>query len=77
MHEAGLEALAVACPACFTRFYAGQLLLSRREPGLRLLPAFHIAELVAYALGAEAEELNLKSHKIPAAVLGAATPAAG
>ena len=44
---------------------------------MRLFPAFHIAELVAYALGAEEEELNLKSHKIPAAVLGAATPAAG
>jgi heterodisulfide reductase subunit B len=76
MNQAGLEALAVACPACFTQFDTGQLLLGRRDPSLRPMPAFHIAELVAYALGAEAEALNLRGHKIAPAVLGAATPAA-
>jgi heterodisulfide reductase subunit B len=73
MNEAGLDALAVACPACFTQFDTGQLLLSRRDPGRRTIPAFHIAELVAYALGAEPEAMQLSAHKIKGeAVLAAA-----
>jgi heterodisulfide reductase subunit B len=69
MNEAGLEALAIACPACFTQFDMGQLLLRRREPERRVIPVFHIAELVAYALGAEAAALNLKGHKVDTTVL--------
>jgi heterodisulfide reductase subunit B len=77
MHEAGLQALAVACPACFTQFDTGQLLLCRREPGLPTLPVFHIAELVAYALGAEVAALNLVGHKIrPTVLTGPAAAAA-
>jgi heterodisulfide reductase subunit B len=64
MNEAGLEALAVACPACFTQFDTGQLLLSRRLGERRTIPVFHIAELVAYALGAEPEAIQLSAHKI-------------
>ena len=108
MREANLDALAVSCPACFTQFDTGQLLLSRRAAsgggtgfssawgdhappdapggdapgagqgqrktsaveGKRAIPVFHIAELVAYALGMEPAEMDLGSHKIKASWVG-------
>jgi heterodisulfide reductase subunit B2 len=66
MNEAGLDALAVACPTCFTQFDSGQALLLRNDKSLRSFPVFHIAELVAYSLGAPVQRLNLTSHKIKA-----------
>jgi heterodisulfide reductase subunit B len=64
MNEAGVQALSVACPACFTQFDTGQLLLSRKDGNRRVIPVFHIAELVAYALGADPEAINLGAHKV-------------
>jgi succinate dehydrogenase / fumarate reductase cytochrome b subunit len=66
MNEAGVQALSVACPACFTQFDTGQLLLGRKDKQRRMIPVYHIAELVAFALGADPENLNLKAHKIKA-----------
>ena len=66
MNQAGVQAISVACPACFTQFDTGQLLLSRKDKERRMIPVFHIAELVAYALGADPEAINLESHKIKA-----------
>jgi len=66
MNEAGVQAISVACPACFTQFDTGQLLLSRKDKDRRVIPVFHIAELVAYALGADPAAINLESHKIKA-----------
>jgi heterodisulfide reductase subunit B len=60
----------VACPACFTQFDTGQLLLSRRSHGTRDIPVFHIAEIVAYALGMEPGEMDLGRHKIKAPWVG-------
>ena len=64
MNEAGLDALAVACPTCFNQFDMGQVLLRRKDKGLRTFPVYHIAEIVAYALGADIDRLDLQSHKI-------------
>ena len=64
MNEAGLDALAVACPTCFTQFDSGQALLHREDNNIRTFPVFHIAELVAYALGADVQHINFSSHKI-------------
>jgi heterodisulfide reductase subunit B len=69
MNEAGVEALSVACPACFTQFDTGQLQLSRKDRDRRMIPVFHIAELVAYALGAEPEAIHLGSHKVKSELL--------
>ena len=41
-----------------------QLLLSRKDKDRRVVPVFHIAELVAYALGADPEAINLAAHKV-------------
>ena len=65
MNDAGVEALAVPCPTCFTQFDTGQVFMRRKNKELRTFPVFHIAELVALALGATSEQLNLKAHKIP------------
>lgn len=64
MNEAGVEAISVACPACFTQFDTGQLLLSRKQKERKTIPVYHIAELVAYALGADPDTINLSAHKI-------------
>jgi len=77
MNEAGVEAISEACPTCFTQFDTGQLLLSRRDRSRPNIAVFHIAELVALALGAEPEAINLNSHKIKPRVLATASRAAG
>ncbi len=69
MNEAEIDALAVCCPTCFSQFDSGQALIKRKKPDLRTFPVFHIAELVAFALGAEVEKLHFKSHKIPVGAL--------
>ncbi len=64
MNEAGLDAIVTPCPTCFTQFDAGQALLRRKDKERRTIPVYHIAEIVAYALGADIKRLNLKTHKI-------------
>jgi heterodisulfide reductase subunit B len=64
MEQAGLEALAVTCPACFTQFDSGQAMLRRDDKGRRSIAVFHIAELVALALGADEGLLGLETHRI-------------
>jgi heterodisulfide reductase subunit B len=68
MNDAGLDALSVACPTCFNQFDSGQILLRRKDRSLRNFPVYHIAELVAYALGCEERLLNLRAHRVPAAL---------
>lgn len=63
MNEAELDALVVTCPTCFSQFDTGQVLLRRKNKDLRVFPVFHIAELVAYALGSDPGQLNFKAHK--------------
>jgi heterodisulfide reductase subunit B len=70
MHEAGLNALAVTCPTCFSQFDGGQVLLRRRDKSLKSFPVFHIAELVAWALGCDSQNLNLRAHKVPVSLPG-------
>jgi len=70
MNEAGIDALAVPCPACFTQFDTGQILLQRKNKLPRTFPVFHISELVAYALGSDVKSLNLEAHRIPAVLSG-------
>ena len=68
MHEAGLNGLAVTCPTCFTQFDGGQVLLRRKEKSLNSFPVYHIAELVAWSLGCDPQNLNFASHKVPVAL---------
>ncbi|MBI5015979.1 MAG: hypothetical protein HZB55_10895 [Deltaproteobacteria bacterium] len=63
MKQACLDALATACPTCFAQFDTGRARPRRKDTSRRSIPVNHIAELVAYALGAEPERLDLKSHR--------------
>ncbi|NYE56582.1 heterodisulfide reductase-related iron-sulfur binding cluster [Carboxydothermus ferrireducens] len=63
------DALTVTCPACFMQFDQKQALYARQGDILNL-PVLTYMELLALALGIEAEELNLKEHRIdPSPVL--------
>ncbi len=64
MNDAQIDGLAVTCPACFTQFDTGQALLKRKDSIKRTFPVFHIAEIVAYALGSSSERLDFQSHRI-------------
>jgi heterodisulfide reductase subunit B len=64
MNDAGIDGLVVTCPACFTQFDTGQALLKRKDKSRRTFPVFHIAEIVAYALGSSSKRLDFISHRI-------------
>lgn len=66
---ANVEAIVVPCPSCLTQFDGGQALMSRKNPGMNAVPVYHIAELVAYALGADLKTLDGERHKIKAPLL--------
>jgi heterodisulfide reductase subunit B len=69
MNYAEIDGLVVTCPACFTQFDTGQALLKRKDQKMRTFPVFHIAEIVAYALGVTYERLDFKSHRIEPAII--------
>ena len=69
MVRADAQAIAVACPACLAQFDMGQSLLARKDEALKPVPVYHIAELVAYALGADPKLLDGKRHRIEAPLL--------
>jgi heterodisulfide reductase subunit B len=71
IQEAAAQAIVVACPSCMTQFDTGQVLLRRKATGLNALPVYHIAELVAYALGVAPMQTGSRRRKYaePAAVI--------
>lgn len=69
MTAANAEAIVVPCPSCLTQFDGGQALLGRKNAALKPVPVYHIAELVAYALGADLKTLDGDRHKIKAPLL--------
>ena len=77
MNDAEIDGLVVTCPACFTQFDTGQALLKRKDQKMKTFPVFHIAEIVAYALGVPYERLDLKSHRIEPGFIKSGANAAG
>jgi heterodisulfide reductase subunit B len=73
MNDAGMDGLVLTCPACFTQFDTGQVMLTRKNRSMRTFPVFHIAEIVAFALGASPERLDFKSHRVKPAVIESST----
>ncbi len=62
----GADALVVSCPSCFQQFDLNQAAVLR-ESGSGGLPVFYLTELVALALGEEAEQLGLDMHRVSTA----------
>jgi heterodisulfide reductase subunit B len=64
MKKQRIEAVAVACPSCFSQFDRGQMMLERKyHDGFRL-PALHIAELLGLAFGLDPGLIPLGDHRI-------------
>ena len=78
IQEGSAQAVVVPCPSCMTQFDRGQVLLKRKGTGLDPLPVYHIAELVAYALGVPSMHIDSGSrrHAEPAVVIGPKGPLA-
>ena len=69
MAVANVEAIAVPCPSCLTQFDTGQSLLGRTDKDMRPIPVYHIAELVAYALGTDVKKLDGRRHRVKTPLL--------
>jgi len=71
IQQAAAQAIVVACPSCMAQFDTGQVLLGRKATGLNALPVYHIAELVAYALGVAPMQTGSRRRRSaePAAVI--------
>lgn len=68
LRQEQVDALVVACPACFLQFDLNQ---AAGSPGAAAqgggIPVFYLAELVALALGHPPAELGLEMHRVPVA----------
>ena len=64
MKKHRIEAVAVACPSCFSQFDRGQLMLERKHHDGFHLPTFHIAELMGLAFGLGSNLIPLGDHQI-------------
>ncbi len=56
--------IAFICPTCFNSFDVQQRLSNRKSGRKNLVPAYHIFELLAIALGIPENELGLNFHSI-------------
>lgn len=66
MLDAGADALTLVCPSCMMQYDNMQLLLQRAGEDLGL-PVLYYPELLGLALGLEADELGLDSHRVDVA----------
>ncbi|MHA2009315.1 MAG: CoB--CoM heterodisulfide reductase iron-sulfur subunit B family protein [Promethearchaeota archaeon] len=60
--DAGAEAVAVNCPACFQMLESHQREVNKKFDENYDIPIFYITELVALAFGYEPEEIGFKFH---------------
>jgi heterodisulfide reductase subunit B len=58
------DCLGLICPTCFDSFDIGQLRVSRKFEKEIKIPVVYYFQLLAMALGASADEIGLKYHKI-------------
>jgi heterodisulfide reductase subunit B len=64
LKENGAECIACVCPACYQQFEFNQREVNKKFNTEYNFPVFYITELIALALGLNAEELGLKFHRI-------------
>jgi len=64
LRRLGVDALVVACPACFLQFDLNQ---TRGRSESDYIPVLYLAELLALALGYEPEEIGVDLHRTPLA----------
>ncbi|HMK65286.1 MAG TPA: CoB--CoM heterodisulfide reductase iron-sulfur subunit B family protein, partial [Thermodesulfobacteriota bacterium] len=64
MKKQDIEAVAVACPSCFSQFDRGQMMLERKHHDGFSLPTLFISQLLGLALGLDHKDLGLEDHRI-------------
>jgi heterodisulfide reductase subunit B2 len=64
MKKRKIEAVAVACPSCFSQFDRGQMMLERRHHDGFRLPTFYISQLLGLAFDLDRSCLGLEDHRI-------------
>ena len=64
MKEAGIDCIAVVCPACYQQFDFNQREINKKKNTDFNFPVFYITELIAVALGIDTKELGLNFHRI-------------
>jgi len=64
IQDAGVNCIAVVCPACYQQFEFNQRELNKRNNTKYDFPVFYLSELVALAFGFKAEELGFNFHRI-------------
>jgi heterodisulfide reductase subunit B len=64
MKKHQIEAVAVACPSCFSQFDRGQMMLERKHHDGFSLPTLFISQFLGLALGLDQKDLGLEDHRI-------------
>jgi len=64
MKKRNIEAVAVACPSCFSQFDRGQMMLERKHHDGFHLPTLYISQLLGLSFGLERKNLGLADHRI-------------
>jgi len=62
--KAGADCIATLCPFCFVALDIGQIQIRSKFQETYNMPVLHYSELLALALGIDAKELALETHKI-------------
>lgn len=63
LRDLKVDAVVLVCPACFLQFDQRQYLMQSRGEKLSI-PILYLTELLAYALGAEKDELPIDKHRV-------------
>jgi len=63
LNKKEIDAIAVACPACFKQFDTQQFMMQRQGEDFNI-PVFFISELIGIAFGISPTELGIDSHRV-------------
>jgi heterodisulfide reductase subunit B len=66
IHDAGADCIAVGCPFCYQQFDMGQLTAARKFGLDFKVPVLNYLQLLGLALGFNAEEMQVRAHKVKA-----------
>ena len=62
--EEEVDALIAVCPACITQYDRKEKIISRKSGKDLDIPVLYLAEIMAYALGVDLQDLSLKNRSV-------------
>jgi heterodisulfide reductase subunit B len=64
--KTGAEAIIAFCPSCIQSYDMGQKFLKKEnQQSIKMIPVFHILEVLGLALGMDRDEFALDKHHVP------------